>query len=112
MGFSGDLGQFVIGAQGRQFDHHLAGAAKVAALLQRFEGAFVGGAWEQLIAVDEIGERHRLAPQRMDDVPVVDEMSAASFRDGTTAPQASDGRGAEEAFEPIVEDAHAQAMPD
>jgi hypothetical protein len=39
-----------------------------------WKDAPVGSAWEHLIAVDEISERHRLSPQRADDVPVVDDM--------------------------------------
>ena len=98
--------------QGEQLDRDLAGGANVAALLQRIEDAPVGGAREQLIAVDEIGERHRLSPQRADDVPVVHHVSALVVRDGAAAPQGRHRRHAEEAFEPVVEDAHAQAMPD
>ena len=100
-------------------------ATNIAAFLQRLEGALVGGTREQLIAVDQIGKRHRLSPQRADDVPVVDDiarrirrasfrrpMSALARRDGTAAPERRHGRHAEDAFEAVVEDADAQAMPD
>ncbi len=98
--------------QREQLDRDLAGGANVAALLQGVEDALVGGAREQLIAIDEVGERHRLSPQRADDMPVVDHMSALAVRDGAAAPQGRHRRHAEEAFEPVVEDAHAQAVPD
>jgi hypothetical protein len=42
---------------------------------QRLEGARVGRGAEQLIAVDEVEERHWLSAQRMDDVAVVDDVS-------------------------------------
>ena len=45
-------------------------------------------------------------------MPVVDDVSALAVREGTTPSERGDGRDAEEAFEPIVEDADAQAMPD
>ncbi len=72
----------------------------------------VGGAREHLIAIDEIGERHRLSPQRADYVPVVDDVSALAVRDRAAAPERRHRRHTEEAFEPVVEDADAQTMPD
>ena len=49
---------------------------------QRLEGAGIGAAREQLVAIDQIEQRHRLAAQRMDDVPVVDDVAvlAAAVR--------------------------------
>ena len=43
---------------------------------QRREGAGVSAAREQLIAIDQVEERHRLLAQRMNDVTVVDDMAA------------------------------------
>ena len=55
---------------------------------------------EQLIAIDQIEERHRLAAQRMDDVMVVDHMAmlAAALR-RPAAPQGQQLRRAKKAFE-------------
>ena len=49
---------------------------------QRREGAGIGAAREQLIAIDQVEQRHRLLAQRMDDVMVVDDvaMFAAALR--------------------------------
>ena len=73
----------------RQQAHHGAAGELVAlAGEQRLEGARVGTAWEQLIAIDQVEKRHRLPAQRMDDVAVVDDVSmfAAALR-RPTAPQ-------------------------
>ena len=58
---------------------------------------------EQLIAKDQIDERHGLLAQRMDDVMVVDDMAmlAAPLR-RPAAPQGQQSRGAEEAVEPVI----------
>ena len=96
----------------QQPDGHLAGAAQIALLLQRLEGAPIGGAGEQLVAIDEVGERHRLAPQRVDDVVVIDHMAALDVGHGPSSAQAGHRRGSEEAFEPVVEDANPQAVTD
>jgi len=48
----------------------------------------------------------------VDDVPIVYDMAALGVGNGSPAAQAGHRRGAEEAFEPVVEDAHAQPMPD
>ena len=48
---------------------------------QRLEGAGIGAAREQLIAVDQIEQRHRLPAQRVDDVTIVDDVAALAARD-------------------------------
>ena len=57
-----------------QSNHRAAGRFFSCAGKQRFEGALVGDTREQLIAVDQIEQRHRLAAQRVDDVPIVDDL--------------------------------------
>ncbi len=42
---------------------------------QRLERAGVSAAREQLIAIDQIEQRHRLLAQRMDDVMVIDDVA-------------------------------------
>jgi hypothetical protein len=68
---------------------------------------------EQLIAIDQIEERHRLAAQRMDDVMVVDHMAmlAAALR-RPAAPQGQQLRRAKKAFEPIVIEVNIEAVAD
>ena len=63
--------------KGKQLDHDAAGAPLALFGQQRLEGQRVGSAGKQLIAIDEIEQRHRLAPERMDDVPIVDDMVRA-----------------------------------
>ena len=67
------------------------------------EGAPIGRAREQLIAVDQVEQRHGLAAQRVDDVAVVDDVAALAVRDRPAAPQRHHRRHAEEAFEPVVD---------
>ena len=67
--------------------------------------------WKQLIAIDQIEERHRLPAQLVDDVMVVDHMAmlAAPLRRSAT-PQGQQLRRAEKAFEPVVIEADIKAM--
>jgi hypothetical protein len=68
---------------------------------QGLEGARICTAGEQLIAVDQVHERHGLLAQRMDDVMIVDNMAvlvAALGRPATL--QRRELRCAEEAIEP------------
>src|SRR5271166_2414401 len=71
-----------------------------------------GSAGEELIAIDQIEQRHGLAAQGMDDVTVVDDMTMFAVRPRPTASQDDDGRRALETFEPIVIKAHPQPMAD
>ena len=67
----------------RQQAHHGAAGMLLAPLgEQRLEGARVSAAREQLVAIDQVEERHRLLAQRVDDVTVVDDVSvfAAALR--------------------------------
>ena len=69
-------------------------------------------AGEELIAIDEVEQRHRLAPQGADDMPIVDDMTVLAAQVGPAARQGHERRGAEEAIEPVVVEAHAQPMAD
>ena len=71
-----------------------------------------GSAGEELVAIDQIEQRHRFAAQGMDDVTIVDDMTMFAIRLGPTAPQGDDGRRALETFEPIVIETHPQPMAD
>ena len=42
---------------------------------RRFEGALISTAREELLAVDQVEQGHRLAAQGMDDVPVIDDVA-------------------------------------
>jgi hypothetical protein len=98
----------------RKQAHHRAAGAPLAILgQQRLERADIGAAGEQLVAVDQVEQRHWLFAQRVDDVPVVDDVSVlvARLRRPAT-PQGHDPRRAEKAVEPIIVDPHTQAMAD
>ena len=56
-------------------------------LAQRLEGALVGRTREELVAVDQVEQRHRLAAQGVDDVAVVDDVTALAVRHRLAAPQ-------------------------
>ena len=54
-----------------KLDHDPTGGLGREMIDERFEGAGIGPPRKELVAVDKPHERHRLALQRMDDVPVV-----------------------------------------
>ena len=60
--------------QGQQIDHGAAGASGGQPCEQRLEGAGIGLAGKQLVAIDQAHERHGFAPQRVDHVPVIDDV--------------------------------------
>src|SRR5271165_6825894 len=69
---------------------------------QRFEGAPVGAAREELVTIDQIEQGHWLAAQGMDDVPVIDDVAMLSAGMRPPAAQRRQRRRAEEAFEAVV----------
>ena len=83
-------------------DHELAGDL----LRQGLHGGVVepaiGVAREELVTVDEPGQRARLGPERVDDVAVVDHMAAAVVAIAAAARQGRQMRAAEEDFNPVV----------
>jgi hypothetical protein len=97
----------------KQADHCPAGLLLALLGQQRLEGAGISAAREQLIAIDQIEQRHRLLAQSMDDVMIVHDVTvlAAALR-RPTAPQSQQVRGAEEAVEPIVIEVNVQTVAD
>src|SRR5882724_5504460 len=79
---------------------------------QRFEGALIGTAREELLTIDQVEQGHRLAAQGMDDMPAIDNMAVLAAGMRPPAAQAHQWRRAEEAFEPIIIEAYAQPMAD
>jgi len=80
---------------------------------QRRKGAGISAAREQLVAVDEVEERHWLLAQRVDHVMVVNDMAtlvAALWR--SAALQGEELGRTEEAVEPVVIEVNVQAMAD
>ena len=72
--------------------------------------SLIGAAREELLTIDQIEQRHRLAAQGMDDVPIIDHMTV--FAAGMRSPQRDQRRRAEETFEPVVIQPHAKPMAD
>jgi hypothetical protein len=100
------LGEFgfadPIVSQRQQPDHDAAGRLLALTGEQRLEGAPVGAAWEHLLAIDQIEQRHRLAAQGMDDMPVIDHMAVFAAGIRPTTAQRHQRRRAEKAVEPII----------
>src|SRR5271163_227547 len=67
---------------------------------------------EELVAIDQVEQRHRLAAQRMDDVTIIDDMAMSAARLGAAAPQGENRRRALKAFEPIIVQMHPQPLAD
>lgn len=97
----------------KQADHCSAGLLLALLGQQRLEGTGISVAREQLIAIDQIEQRHRLLAQGVDDVMIVDYVAvlAAPLR-RPTAPQSQQVRGAEEAVEPVVIEVNIQTVAD
>ena len=93
-------------------DHGAAGWSLAETGEQGIERQGEGSAGEELITIDQIEQRHRLAAQGMDDVTIVDDMAMSAVRLGPTAPQDDDGRRALKAFQPIVVEAHPRPVAD
>ena len=98
--------------QRQQPDHGAACPLLAVACQQRFEGALIGAAREQLLAIDQVEQRHRLAAQGVNDVAVIDDVAALAAGMRAAAAQRHQRCRTEEAFEPIVIETHAQTVAD
>jgi hypothetical protein len=98
--------------QRQQLDRDLARPLVAHFGAQRLEGFAIGLTREQLIAVDQIRQRHRLLAQRVDHVPVVDDVTTLAIGDRLPPSERHHWRRANETVEPVVVEVHAQAMAD
>src|SRR5208283_1841634 len=73
-------------------DHGATGRLLAQASDQGLERQSKGATGEELIAIDQIEQRHGLAAQRMDDVTIVDDMAMFAVRPRPPAPQGEEGR--------------------
>src|SRR5262249_61767034 len=77
------LGQFGLAPpfvrQCQQLDRHLAGDAAALAFAKNLEGTPEGWPREQLVAIDQVGQCHRLATQGEDHMPVIDDMAVLAI---------------------------------
>jgi len=76
------------------------------------EEAAIGIAGEELVAVDETNERHRLASQRVDDVAIVDDLAALAVALRAPSRQRHQVGAAEKEVEPIIVEPDPQAVAD
>ena len=110
------LGEFglasAIMSQRQQPDHGAARPLLAVALQKRFEGAPISTAREELFAIDQIEQGHRLAAQGVDDVPVIDNVTVLAVGVRSATAQRHQRRRAEEAFQPVIIEPHAQAVAD
>lgn len=74
-------------------DRHLASVPVITLFSPCLERALVGGTLEELIAIDQMGKRYRLAPQGMDDVSIIDNVFTLAVRHRPTASERYDPRG-------------------
>ena len=95
-----------------QADHGSTGCARRQRGEQHLPGAAIRLAREQLVAIDQVEQRHRFAAQCMDDVAIVHHMAATTAVDAASAPQGLHQRAAEEAFQPIVIQPDPQTITD
>ena len=101
--------------QRQQPDHDPTGLTRRLRGDQRLPSAAECGPREQLIAIDQVEQRHRLAPESVDDVAVVDDVGGAAMPGAARSPaarQRQHQRAAEQAFQPIVVEPHPQAVTD
>src|ERR1700736_728967 len=84
----------------QQPDHSAVRLLLAVAGEQRFEGALIGAAREELLTIDQIEQGHWLAAQGMDDVPVIDDVAMLSAGMRPPAAQRRQPRRAGEEFEP------------
>src|SRR3546814_7543326 len=95
-----------------QLDHRPARHPIGEPLGQPVEHAPIGLAREELVTVNEVQERHRLTPQRMDHMAIIDDMIMLAFAVGATARQGEQGRAAEEQLKPVVVKPYPQPVTD
>ena len=110
------LGEFgfagTIMGQHQQPDHGATRRSLAVASQQRLERTLIGAARKELLAVDQVEQRHRLAAQVVNDMTIIDDVAAFAAGMRAAAAQRHQLCRAEEAFEPIVVETHAKAMAD
>jgi hypothetical protein len=69
---------------------------------QSIEGLPVGLARKQLVAINKVEQGHRLAAQRMDDMPVIDDLVVLAREMGPPARQRHEMGAADEDIEAVI----------
>lgn len=97
--------------QGKQIDHDPACPPVRQLFAQAIEGSAVSLAREQSITVDQIEESHRLAPQGLDHVPIIDDLVVLAVWMRPPARQGNEMDAADEHVEAIVVEATRSRWP-
>ena len=98
--------------EAQQLDHDLAGRARGQLLAQAIERQPVGPAREAPISVNEVEQGHRLAAQRVDDVPGVNDVAVPAVATRAASLERHQRGAAEKQLQTVVVQPHAQAMTD
>ena len=101
-----DSGEFGLATpvvrEGQEFDHQLACGFFARLLQHPVEGQPVGVTGKELVAVNEVQQRHRLAAQRVDDVAIIDDVTMLARGGGPPACQRRERRAADEQIEAVI----------
>jgi len=97
---------------GQQINGNPAGGVLALMFQQMLEHPPVGFTGEQAVAIDQPHERHRLAPQRVDHMPVIDDMPVLAIVASAAAHQRHQQRTAQEQIDPVIIKPRAQAVSD
>ena len=98
--------------EGEQTDHGLASRFLSALGEQHVESTRIGAPGKELVAVDEVEQRHGLSAQRMNDVPIIDDMSVLPVGPRPPARQIEQMRRPLKDLEPIVVKMYEELMAD
>ena len=66
----------------------------------------------ELISIHKVQQCHGLAPQCVDDVPIVDHVAVFALQTGPAAYQRKHARAADEQLHPIIEEARSRTVAD
>ena len=86
----------------QEIDHQPAGWLLGEPVEQPVEGLPIGLAREELVAVDEVEQRHGFAPQGVDHMAIIDDMTVLAVGIGTPARQGHERRAADEQIEAVI----------
>ena len=96
----------------QQFDHQLAGGTFRQPLAQMIEHVAVGLARPELISIHQVQQRHRLAPECVDHVPVIDDVTVLAVTAGAASYQGQHPRAADEQLHPVIVQARSRTVAD
>ena len=94
----------------KKFDHDAAGLPFRQLFKQSIEGLPVCLARKEPVTIDKVEQRHRLAAQRMDDMPVIDDLVVLARGMGPPARQRHEMGAADEDIEPVIVEAHPEPV--